>query len=100
MVETIDVVSARSLASYTLLAATVANRDPSRPITPPPADNEPERKFDGKLVINVVDDVTGKPVEGALVAPDMTVEDEGVVASPLHLCRRRRNHSLSHKTYN
>jgi hypothetical protein len=84
VVETMDVVSARNLASYSLIAATVANRDPARPITPPPADTEPERKFDGKMVIRVVDDVTGKPIEGALVDPGMNVDGEGVVASPFY----------------
>jgi len=41
-------------------------------------------KFDGKLIIHVVDNITGKPIEGALVDPGMTVDDEGVVASPFY----------------
>jgi uncharacterized protein (TIGR03067 family) len=84
VVETMDVVSARSLATYVLIAATVAHRDPARPITPPPAAEEPARKFDGKLIIEVVDDATGKPIPGVLVDPGMIVLDEGVVAAPFY----------------
>jgi uncharacterized protein (TIGR03067 family) len=83
-VESMDVVSARSLACYVLLAATVANRDSARPVTPPVAAEEPERKFDGKLTIHVLDDATGKPIEGALVEPGMHVRDEGVVGPPFY----------------
>src|SRR5512137_34794 len=35
VVAAIDVVSTKNLAAYDLIAATVANRDPSRPVTPP-----------------------------------------------------------------
>lgn len=79
VVESIDVVSARSLTMYCLIAATVADRDPDRPISPPAAALERERKFDGKLVIRVLDTATGKPVEGARVNSSMHVRDEGVV---------------------
>jgi beta-lactamase regulating signal transducer with metallopeptidase domain/Tol biopolymer transport system component len=84
VVETMDVISARRLASYCLLAATVANRDPARPVTPPATAEEPQRKFDGKLTIEVVDDVTGKPIEGALVEPSSDVLEEWLVAAPFY----------------
>ncbi len=85
VVETLDVVSAKNLTAYTLLAATVAERDPKRPVTPPVPSGEPPRKFNARLVIRVVDDATGKPIEGALVDPrNITVGDVGVVASPVY----------------
>lgn len=84
VVETIDVVSARNLASYTLVAATVANRDPNRPMTPPVPPGEPERHFDSELSVHVVDQATGQPIAGALVDPGMTVDNEGVVVSPFY----------------
>jgi hypothetical protein len=81
-VDSLDVVSARTLSSYGLVAATVADSDPFRPVTPPLTSAEPPRKFDGELAIQVVDDATGKPIEGALVEPGMVVRDESVVAQP------------------
>ena len=80
--ETMDVISARSLATYTLVAATVADSDPSRSITPPPCPKGPKRKFDGRFTIHVVDDATGKPIPGALVQPSLDVLDEWVVGPP------------------
>jgi hypothetical protein len=79
VVATMDIVSARNLAAYNLLAATVANRDPGRATR-----LVGDRSFNGKLVIRVVDNATGKPIEGTLVVPGMNVLDEGVVASPFH----------------
>jgi hypothetical protein len=78
MVETMDVVSARSLASYNLIAATVAQR----PVKPAGLSTKPPRSFDGALMIRVVDDATGEPIVGALVTPSMNVEGEGVLAPP------------------
>lgn len=79
VVDTMDIISSRNLAAYNLLAATVANR---RSVgTPKLVGN---RHFDGKLVIQVVDDVTGKPIAGALVLPGMGVLNEGVVGSPFY----------------
>lgn len=83
VVETMDVVSARHLASYGLVAATVADRDAARPVTPPPPDKEPKRKFDGRLVIRVVDDEKGTPIAEAVIEPGMVVQDQGVVGQPL-----------------
>ncbi len=72
-VDTMDIVSGRGLASYALVAATVSNRASTC---------ETPRKFDGKITIRVLDGVTGKPIENALVEPSMNVDDEGVVAQP------------------
>lgn len=77
VVETMDIISARNLAAYYLLAATVANRHAAE--TP---EFTGDRHFDGKLTIRVVDDVTGDPIAGALVMPSMYVVGEGVVGSP------------------
>ena len=60
----------------------MANRDPSRPVTPPCPADEPERHFDGKVTVHVVDGVTGQPLAGALVDPGMMVDEAGVIASP------------------
>jgi hypothetical protein len=78
VVASMDIVSARSLAAYNLLAATVANHR----TTPAPAVFSGDRKFDRRVVIRVVDATTGQPIEGALVLPGMTVQEEGVVGSP------------------
>ena len=68
VVDSMDVISTRSLGSYVLIAATVAPRDPSRPITPPLAWIKPQ-PFDDSLVVQVQDKATGKPIEGAAVIP-------------------------------
>ena len=74
-----DIVSARNLAAYNLLAATVTNhRSAAAPAFPG------DRKFDGKVAIRVVDAVTGRPIAGALVLPGMDVLDEGVVGTPFY----------------
>lgn len=79
VVKTMDIVSARSLAGYNVIAATVADHDSVR------AEKlVGDRKFDGKLLIRVVDDSTGQPIEGAFVYPGMNVLDEGVVGSPFY----------------
>lgn len=79
LVETLDVVSARHLASYMLLAATVVDRSSETS-----AAAVGDRHFDGKLTVRVVDDATGNPIEGAVVIPRMSVFDEGVVGSPFY----------------
>ena len=53
VVKTMDIVSARSLAGYNVIAATVADRDAVR------GELVGDRNFDGKLLIRVVDDFTG-----------------------------------------
>ena len=81
VVESMDVVSAQNLASYVLVAATVADQDPQRPLTPARAAEEPERNFDGSVSIHVVDAPGGRPVEGALVESRMTVDHVNVPAA-------------------
>ncbi|HUJ79236.1 MAG TPA: hypothetical protein VLY45_02845, partial [Nitrospiria bacterium] len=85
VVESMDVISTKNRSAYVLIAATVANPDPRRAITPPLAADEPDRSFDGRLVIRVVDDATGQPIPGALVEPsNITIDGAGVVASPFY----------------
>ena len=81
-VAAIDVLSSKHLAAYDLIAATVANRDPSRPVTPSRPPDEPERQFDGTLTVSVVERGSGRPVEEALVQPTMQVDDVSVIAIP------------------
>jgi hypothetical protein len=82
MVVAIDVVSTKHLAAYDLIAATVANHDPTRPVTPPCVADEPERHFEGALTIHVTERKSGLPVAGALVEPVMSVDEVGVIAIP------------------
>jgi len=79
VVNTMDVVSARNLASYNLLAATVVDSNGSKRV-----ELAEDRDFDAKVTIRVVDDTTGKPIEKALVLPGMVVLGEGVVGSPFY----------------
>ena len=79
VVNSMDVSFRRSLSSYNLIAATVAQR----PLKPAEGPRRVE-KFDGALTIRVVDEATGEPILGALVMPGMNVEDEGVVAPPFY----------------
>ena len=73
VVTTMDVVSTKHLAAYDLIAATVANHDPSRPVTLPVLPEAPERRFDGTLTVRVTERASGKPVAGALLDPRMNV---------------------------
>ncbi len=82
VVTTLDVVSARHLAAYDLVAATVARRDANRPVTPPCPANEPERDFDGKLTVRVVDQANGKPIAGVLLNASMNVDEVSVIVTP------------------
>jgi hypothetical protein len=84
IVATLDVVSTQRLASYDLVAVTVAQRDSDRPTTPPCPLNEPDRHFDGAVMIRVLDQATGRPIQGALIDPGMNVDDTGVIAAPLY----------------
>lgn len=79
VVETMDIISARNLAAYNLIAATATNRrsaDTARFVG--------DREFDGKIVVRVVDNITGKPITGALVLPGMRFLDQDVVGSPFY----------------
>ncbi len=81
-VDSLDLISTHSRASYTLVAATVARSDPRREVTAPML-LEPSLHFDGVLKVHVVDKETGAAIVGADVSPGMTVDDEGVVADPI-----------------
>ena len=84
MVTTIDFESVPGcLASYALMAATVADRDPARVLTPSPKADGPERSFDGKVTVAVLDQETGIPLIGALVQVTLNVEGVYLVASPV-----------------
>jgi hypothetical protein len=82
-VNTLDVVSTGHMASYDLIAATVANRDPARPVTPPCAADGPERHFDGVCTVRVTARGTGEPVAEAVVDVSMEVDKANVVAIPV-----------------
>lgn len=84
-VDTIDFVSTGQIGSYDVYAATVANSDPRRPLTPPVPLDRPERKFDGKLTVIVLDHLE-RPVEGAWVYPSLSVPGSNwvTIASPLY----------------
>ncbi len=81
VVTTLDVISSRRLAAYDLVATTVANRDPSRPVTKPLTGDGP-RRFRKGITIKVVDAVTSKPITDVLLDPSMIVDGAGVIASP------------------
>ncbi len=81
-VETLDVISTGSRASYVLVAATVAKSDPRREVTAP-LPLEPGRNFDGVLKVLVVDDKTGAPMAGADVYPSMAIDGDGLIADPI-----------------
>jgi hypothetical protein len=83
LVIAMDVVSSKHLAAYDLIAATVANHDPTRPVTPPRLPDEPERHFDGALTVHVTEQASGHPVSGALVEPTMNVDEVSVIAIPV-----------------
>jgi len=83
IVDSMDVISSRSLGSYVLVAATVAPHDPTRVITPPLAWMEPQT-FAGSLVIHVQDKETGKPIEGAAAITIFQLEDGGGWAAPVY----------------
>lgn len=77
-VKSIDVISAKNLASYVLLGATVVD---AKELVKP--EFVGDRVFDNQIAVEVVDDVTGQPIEGALVDPSMYVLEEGVVGTPV-----------------
>ena len=79
MVDTMDLLSARSGVAYVLFAATVAQANPKRKVTPP-LPLIPSRNFAGSLNVHVVDAATGAPIAGAKVYPAMVVGNFGLVA--------------------
>jgi hypothetical protein len=82
-VTAMDVISAKHLAGYDMIAATVANHDSSRLVTPSPPAEGPERHFDGTLAVQVSERGSGKPVAGALVEPTLKVDEVNVIAIPV-----------------
>lgn len=83
IVGTLEIVSAETEASYSILAATVAKSDPTRAVDPPAPSGEPERNYDGCLTVRVLNATTGQPIAGALVDPGMDVDSAGVVGQPM-----------------
>lgn len=81
-VVSMDVISTRTRASYTLVAATVAKSDPQREVTPG-LSLGPNFNYDGTLKVTVVDKETGAPLVGVDVYPFASIDDEGVVADPI-----------------
>ena len=81
-VDSLDIISTGSRASYVLAAATVARRDPQREVTSA-LPLEPDRHFDGVLKVTVVNDKTGDPMPGVDVSPSMSVNGDGVIADPV-----------------
>jgi hypothetical protein len=75
-VDTMDVISGRTLSAYSLIAATVTSGEPGSQSNLPG-----DRDFDSKLTLRVIDE-NSKPIEGALVETSMSVEDQGVVGTP------------------
>ena len=78
-VDSMDVISDRSGMAYVLVAATIAQRDPKRAVTPP-LPRLPSRNFAGSMNVHVVDAVTGAPIAGAKVYPAMSFSDVSLVA--------------------
>lgn len=85
VVLTIDFVSTGKVASYDVAAATVASRDPNRPVTPPVPLDRQERNFDGSLMVRVVDEAD-QPIEGVLVVPNISVagSPSATITTPLY----------------
>ena len=87
-VASLDVVSTGAQASYALVAATVAGKDPNRPVSPavPPIE---DWKFDGELKLLVVDAASGEPLDGAVIdAEHVSVAGAGVVGTPMTTAER------------
>ncbi len=82
-VASIDLISTHSRASYVLFAATVANHDSQRAVTPPMPLNDPDFHFDSAVKIQVVDAESGAAIVGADVYPWMSIDDVGLVVPPV-----------------
>jgi beta-lactamase regulating signal transducer with metallopeptidase domain len=82
VVDTMEVISARSYMSYILVAATVAQTDPARAVTPP-LTLYPSRNFDTTLKVHVTDKTTGKPIAEAEVYTAWIVQDVNLVGDPV-----------------
>lgn len=75
-VATLDFLSAGQIASYQILAATLANHETNRPVTPAVPSDEPERHFDGVLAVRV-EDPAGNPIPDVWVYPNIEVPETG-----------------------
>ncbi len=82
-VRSLRIIAAPGLASYSLLAATTANTDPARALTPAVANGEAERVFDRELRLRVLDGRTGAPVVGALIKTRGEYLGSYIIAQPL-----------------
>ena len=78
-VVTMDLLATHSNCGYMLVAATVAQREPGRAVTPP-MPLLPARNFLGQLKVHVVDKKTGAPIAGAEIYPAMVTGDISLVA--------------------
>ena len=78
-VDTMEIISTNSSASYVLLAATVAQKDPTRAVTPP-MPLRPSRQFGGLVKVRVIDAKTGAPIVGAQVYPIIGIRQFNLVA--------------------
>ena len=84
-VDTIDFVTTGQIASYDVYAATVVDSDPKRPVTPPVPLDRPERVFDGRIKVRVLDPLE-RPLEGVQIYPDLSVpgSNSATVGTPLY----------------
>ena len=82
-VMTMDVINARTRASYVLAAATVVSADARREITPGLPLNVPARYYDGTLTVRVLDSATDKPLAGVDCDPGMQIGKSNVVGDPV-----------------
>ncbi len=81
MVATIDFVSTKKMAAYDLVAATVANHDPKRSVTPPVEPPNSEKEFSRTTTIRVLDE-NGNPMGGVLLDPGIQVDKAYIIALP------------------
>jgi beta-lactamase regulating signal transducer with metallopeptidase domain/ankyrin repeat protein len=78
-IDSLEAIAAGHNASYTLVAATIAQSDPQREVTAG-MPLVPARHFDGTLNVIVLDRKTGAPIAGAEVYPAMSIGDISLVA--------------------
>ncbi len=78
-VDTMEIISNETSASYILIAATVARRDPTRAVTPS-MPLRPSRQFGGLVRVRVTDAKTGAPIAGAQVYPIIGISHFNLVA--------------------
>ncbi len=78
-VDTMELISNDTSASYVLIAATVAQTDRTRAVTPP-MPFRPSRQFGGVVKVRVTDAKTGAPIAGAQVYPIIGISHFYLVA--------------------